>query len=30
MRARTGSIAGAVAFHALCDIWAEVLRYGYF
>ncbi|HUU04031.1 MAG TPA: type II CAAX endopeptidase family protein [Myxococcota bacterium] len=30
MRARTGSICGAVAFHALCDIWAEVLRYGYF
>ncbi len=30
MRARTGSIGGAVVFHALCDIWAQVLRYGYF
>lgn len=30
MRARTGSIGGAVAFHAMCDIWAEMLRYGYF
>jgi len=30
MRARTGSIGGAVVFHALCNIWAQVLRYGYF
>ncbi len=30
MRARTGSIGGALIFHALCNIWAQVLRYGYF
>jgi hypothetical protein len=30
MRAKTGSIGGAVLFHAACNIWAEVLRYGYF
>jgi membrane protease YdiL (CAAX protease family) len=30
LRARTGTIAGAVAFHALCNIWAQVLHYGYF
>ena len=30
LRARTGSIGGAVVFHALCNIWAQVLRYGYF
>lgn len=30
IRARTGSIAGAVIFHAMCNIWAQVLRYGYF
>jgi hypothetical protein len=30
LRARTGSIGGAVIFHAACNIWAEILRYGYF
>jgi membrane protease YdiL (CAAX protease family) len=30
LRARTGSIGGAVVFHALCNIWAQFLRYGYF
>ncbi|RLB58500.1 MAG: hypothetical protein DRI34_04650 [Deltaproteobacteria bacterium] len=30
LRARTGSIGGAVVFHAMCDIWAQLLRYGYF
>ncbi len=30
LRARTGSIGGAVVFHAGCNIWAQVLRYGYF
>ena len=30
LRARTGSVGGAVVFHALCNIWAQVLRYGYF
>ncbi|MBW2699386.1 MAG: CPBP family intramembrane metalloprotease [Deltaproteobacteria bacterium] len=30
MRARTGTIAAAVIFHALCNIYAQVLKYGYF
>jgi membrane protease YdiL (CAAX protease family) len=30
LRARTGSIGGAVVFHAMCNIWAQFLRYGYF
>ena len=30
LRAKTGSIGGAVVFHAGCNIWAQVLRYGYF
>ena len=30
LRVRTGSIGGAVVFHAACNIWAQVLRYGYF
>ena len=30
MRARTGSVGGAVIFHAGCNIWAQILRYGYF
>ena len=30
LRAKTGSIGGAVVFHAACNIWAQVLRYGYF
>jgi len=30
LRARTGSIGGAVFFHAMCNIWAQFLRYGYF
>jgi len=30
LRARTGSVGGAVVFHALCNIWAQFLRYGYF
>lgn len=30
LRARTGSIGGAVVYHALCNIWAQLLRYGYF
>jgi membrane protease YdiL (CAAX protease family) len=30
LRARTGTVAGAVVFHALCNIWAQVLYYGYF
>jgi hypothetical protein len=30
LRAKTGSIGGAVVFHAGCNIWAQILRYGYF
>lgn len=30
LRARTGSIGGGVVFHASCNIWAQILRYGYF
>jgi len=30
LRARTGTIAAGVVFHALCNLWAQVLRYGYF
>ena len=30
LRARTGTVAAAVFFHALCNIWAQVLHYGYF
>ncbi len=30
LRAKTGSIGGAVVFHAACNLWAQVLRYGYF
>lgn len=30
LRARTGTVGGAVIFHAACNIWAEILRYGYF
>ncbi len=30
LRARTGSIGGALIFHAFCNIWAQFLRYGYF
>jgi hypothetical protein len=30
LRARTGSIAAGVVFHALCNLWAQFLRYGYF
>jgi len=30
LRARTGSIGGGIAFHAACNIWAQMLRYGYF
>jgi uncharacterized protein len=30
LRAKTGSIGGAVLFHAACNIWAQVLRYGTF
>lgn len=30
IRAKTGSIGGGVAFHASCNIWAQILKYGYF
>lgn len=30
MRSRTGSIVAGVAFHAACNLWAQILRYGYF
>ena len=29
LRAKTGSIGGAVIFHASCNIWAQILYYGY-
>jgi membrane protease YdiL (CAAX protease family) len=29
LRARTGSVGGAVIFHALCNIWARMLFYGF-